>query len=266
MSAKGFSLVLAMAVSAHAWAGEAIRPADLGPGFTGYELFDPGLVQLPQGPYVEGNHAMVIYTAAREAVDLAEGCPRVDPPAREEVEQAYQQMAASQHRYVSVQQWAQLRQTLHDSRKQPPLRGVLECGGFALQAPYFDERLEGRLLAHTEMSRSANGAVDDRADALRPALGLGMAGGTLVNHVLSGSNAERAGLRANDVVLSVQGTAVATIYGIEQVLRAYAPGDRVQLKVRRTALDLASGASSQALEIALVLESRAALLTPAQAR
>ncbi|MCX2894171.1 PDZ domain-containing protein [Stenotrophomonas lactitubi] len=255
-----------MAVSAHAGAGEAILPADLGPGFTGYELFDPGLVQLLQGPYVEGNHAMVSYTAAREAVDLAEGCPRVDPPAREEIEQAYQQMAAGQHRYVSARQWTQLRRALQGSHKQPPLRGVLECGAFALQAPHFDERLEGRLLAHTEMSRSANGAVDDRADALRPALGLGMAGGTLVNHVLSGSNAERAGLRANDVVLSVQGTAVATIYGIEQVLRAYAPGDRVQLKVRRTALDLASGASSQALEIALVLESRAALLTPAQAR
>jgi len=58
----------------------------------------------------------------------------------------------------------------------------------------------------------------------------------------------------------VQGTAVATTYGIEQVLRAYAPGDRIQLKVRRTVLDLATGASSQELDIGLVLQSRAALL------
>ncbi len=260
MSAKGLSLVLALVVSAHAWAGEEIDPSDLGRGFTGYELFDPGLVQLRQGPYVEGNHAIVIYTAAREAVDLAEGCPQVDPAAREAIEQAYQQMVASQHRYVSARQWTRLREALHGSYKQPPLRGVLECGAFAMQAPHFDERLAGRLLAHTEMSRSANGAVDDRADALRPVLGLGMAGGTLVNHVLNGSNAERAGLKANDEVLSVQGTAVATTYGIEQVLRAYAPGDRIQLKVRRTVLDLATGASSQELDIALVLQSRAALL------
>ena len=51
--------------------------------------------------------------------------------------------------------------------------------------------------------------------------------------VRAGSPADRAGLRANDVVLAVDGTTVETGDQLREAIDAHKPGDKVELKVRR---------------------------------
>ena len=51
--------------------------------------------------------------------------------------------------------------------------------------------------------------------------------------VRAGSPAERAGLRANDVVTAVDGTAIETGDQLREAIDAHKPGDEIQVKVRR---------------------------------
>jgi hypothetical protein len=57
--------------------------------------------------------------------------------------------------------------------------------------------------------------------------------GVRVGQVVNGSGADRAGIRAGDVILSVNGTAATSAHGLtEQILR-YLPGDKVELSMLR---------------------------------
>ncbi len=77
------------------------------------------------------------------------------------------------------------------------------------------------------------------------ALGLTAAKGALVASVQDGSPAAAAGIRAGDVVLTVNGAAVADPRGLSRAIADLAPGDKASLKVWRggqeTALDLTVG-------------------------
>lgn len=77
--------------------------------------------------------------------------------------------------------------------------------------------------------------------------------------------AHRAGLRKGDEVLAVAGTRVKTVFGIGQALKAHAPGDRVDVRVRRIEWD---GSQPQVREliVGVVLESRAAVMARAKGR
>jgi len=69
----------------------------------------------------------------------------------------------------------------------------------------------------------------------RPWLGVGTVAGTSgaeVEQVTAGSPAQRAGLRAGDVIASVDGRAVREPDDIAQAIADRAPGDRIELTVR----------------------------------
>jgi putative serine protease PepD len=57
--------------------------------------------------------------------------------------------------------------------------------------------------------------------------------GALISQVTSGSPADRAGLRAGDVVTAIDGQAVQDFSELAARIRAHAPGDRVELRVVR---------------------------------
>src|SRR5205085_2220335 len=71
----------------------------------------------------------------------------------------------------------------------------------------------------------------------RPRMGVEIdaANGLLrVVHVVEGSGAERAGMKAEDVIIGVDGQAISAIDDLQKILAARKPGDEVTLKVSRS--------------------------------
>lgn len=73
----------------------------------------------------------------------------------------------------------------------------------------------------------------DAALASGAVAGLSSGGGVLVERVLAGTPAEAAGLQAGDLVLAVDDRETASMGELVSTLRGYAPGDEVELDVRR---------------------------------
>ena len=61
------------------------------------------------------------------------------------------------------------------------------------------------------------------------ALDLGIDGGAIVLEVLAASPAEAAGLAAEDVIISVEGTAIGSMSALVVALRAYNPGQEIEI-------------------------------------
>jgi S1-C subfamily serine protease len=82
----------------------------------------------------------------------------------------------------------------------------------------------------------------------RPFIGISAAtlptGGILVTKVYSGSGAALAGLRAGDVIVSIDGKPTPTLDALAQVLASHKPGDRVKVTIsgkRKTTLSVKLG-------------------------
>ena len=77
----------------------------------------------------------------------------------------------------------------------------------------------------------------------------GLPVGAYVAGVEDGFCAQRAGIQAKDIILSVGGTPVRTISDLTRALRDYEPGDRVQVEIYR---------AGQTLKLAVILDERPA--------
>lgn len=64
------------------------------------------------------------------------------------------------------------------------------------------------------------------------------AGYVLIASVNSGSAAQRAGIRAGDIILSANGTAVSTFSDLRGILDELSPGDTMELRIRRGSEEL----------------------------
>lgn len=262
MLANTLSLLLALAgAPTQATAGddtETLTEAALGPEYIGYQLFDPGLVEFKRLPSAGHHGPYLTYRAARNALENYDACLQADADSRAQIEAAYQQLVDSQRRYVSAAQWRDLQQALRAGRTQVPERAPWQCAAFVDNAPYFDAGLDDALLGAAELAREKAGEGDARSDALRPVLGVQMGGPALIEAEPAPGPARRAGLRKGDEVLAVAGTRVKTVFGVGQALKAHAPGDRVDVRVRRTEWN---GSQPQVRELTVVveLESRAAV-------
>lgn len=256
------ALPLLLAVAAP---NEPISEADLGPEYVGYALFDPGLVEFRRLQSTGDYRTYLIYRMARDALENYDVCLHADPDNREQIEAAYQQLLSSQQRYVSAAQWRDLQQALRAGRTRVPERPPWQCAAFVDNAPYFDAGLDDALLGAAELARERAGQGDTRGDALRPVLGVQMGGPALIESEPGPGPARRAGLRKGDEVLAVAGIRVKTVFGIGQALKAHAPGDRVDVRVRRTEWN---GSQPQVRELTVVvqLESRAAVMAQEQGR
>jgi putative serine protease PepD len=70
------------------------------------------------------------------------------------------------------------------------------------------------------------------------------AGGSRVAEVVSGSPAERAGVRTGDVIVSIDGKPIQDAEDVSSALDGHQPGDRVKVEVRR-------GSGRQTVEVEL---------------
>jgi membrane-associated protease RseP (regulator of RpoE activity) len=90
-----------------------------------------------------------------------------------------------------------------------------------------------------------------------PFMGIEMAGsgdaatGVLVNSVISGSPAEKAGIKAQDTITAVDGKEVKSPPELSQVVLGYKVGDTIKVTINR---------SGQSLEISVTLESISSVL------
>ena len=78
--------------------------------------------------------------------------------------------------------------------------------------------------------------IDTRYDA-QAARNAGWAPGAFVNSVSEGSCADKAGVKAEDVICDVDGNTVTDYYVLRRVLLKYSPGDTVTVKVYRPSED-----------------------------
>jgi Do/DeqQ family serine protease len=89
-----------------------------------------------------------------------------------------------------------------------------------------------QLLTTGQVRRGLLGVTtDDLPEEL--ARQLGIASGAIVNHVEPGGPADRAGLRANDVIVEIAGRRVDNKARVKQVIAARAPGDAVTIAFLR---------------------------------
>jgi serine protease Do len=90
------------------------------------------------------------------------------------------------------------------------------------------------LIATGRVSRGYLGVVIQPVDpALGKALGLDGAKGALVADVVPGGAADRAGLKAGDVIVGVDGTPVPASDDLPRIVARHAPGSRSKLEVVR---------------------------------
>jgi serine protease Do len=116
--------------------------------------------------------------------------------------------------------------------------------GFAIPVDELKEVLP-QLLGTGHVERGKLGAVIQPVDtALAKAMGLGRARGALVAEVEARSPAERAGLAAGDVIVSVDGTEIDHSFELPRVIARHAPGSKVGLRVFR-------GGAEQKLDVTL---------------
>lgn len=88
--------------------------------------------------------------------------------------------------------------------------------------------------APVRVGSSAGGGSGERAASLGTVPDFAYAGdGVRMSAVTPGSAAEAAGLQAGDVLLSYDGQPTADLQGYSNLLRGSAPGDTVQLEIRR---------------------------------
>ncbi|MEX2429882.1 MAG: PDZ domain-containing protein, partial [Patescibacteria group bacterium] len=99
-----------------------------------------------------------------------------------------------------------------------------------------------------DVVRQAVDSYQERGEIVRAQLGVtsvtltpeiaeerevGVSQGALVISVVPGSAAAQAGIRPNDVIAAVDGTAVDREHSLSSLIAAHSPGDRVQVTIRR---------------------------------
>jgi serine protease Do len=111
----------------------------------------------------------------------------------------------------------------------PQGRGI----GFAIPVDLLKDVLP-QLLSTGHVQRGRLGVLIQPVDApLAKALGLDKPKGALVGEVEASSPAERAGIRAGDVILAVDGTEVAASHELPRLVARHTPGSKVKVRLLR---------------------------------
>lgn len=97
-------------------------------------------------------------------------------------------------------------------------------------------RVKDQLLKHGKVRRGRLGvSIQDVSAELAESFGLEAATGALISFLEKGGAAERAGLQIGDIVLQVNGKAVADSAELARAISEMAPGDSVRLQIWRNA-------------------------------
>lgn len=95
-------------------------------------------------------------------------------------------------------------------------------------------RVEEQLLSTGKVSRGRLGvAIQELNSSLADSFGLDKVQGALVNSVEKGSPADKAGVKAGDVILKLNGNAIAASYELPALVSEIKPGARAKLEVWR---------------------------------
>ena len=142
------------------------------------------------------------------------------------------------------------RGTSEDLRLLSRLRGVRLVGAFGVPLDPAAVAALGRLHGVEAMQLYGTGITDELLAALAAKLpnaridirkggklgvaGQPMIGPCVITHVQEGSAAAKAGLQIGDVVLSIDGTAVANFEALTTEVGRHGPGDTITLEIDRT--------------------------------
>ncbi|MFM8434683.1 MAG: PDZ domain-containing protein [Planctomycetia bacterium] len=159
-------------------------------------------------------------------------------------------MFLSGNRGLQVILNARWRGTSEDLRLLSRLRGVRLVGALGVPLDAAAVAALGRLHGVEALQLYGTGISDDLLAALAAKLpnaridvrkggklgvaGQPMIGPCVITHVQEGSAAAKAGLQIGDVVLSIDGTAVANFEALTTEVGRHGPGERITLEVDRT--------------------------------
>ncbi len=105
--------------------------------------------------------------------------------------------------------------------------------GFAIPIN-FAKRVMDDLIAHGKVERGYLGVlISTPDDEMSEALKLDDNKGALVNDVVNGTPADRAGLKAGDVIIAVDGKKIEDSDMLTNLIASYRPGAKIELKIVR---------------------------------
>lgn len=182
-----------------------------------------------------------LYAQAEQAVVAKRQCMSALPAKHDEISQAFSAMTRTQNEYVSAAQWQAFEAALVETK---PVAPISEGSGMSLHCDaavhawgMFDDRVDAARAALREQNELEEVARSIKQDGVpmesRGSIGILFGPSTVVSGVLEGSPAARAGIRARDHVLSIDGRKVASVGGVIASLARVPHGQAVEVEVRR---------------------------------
>ena len=158
--------------------------------------------------------------------------PSVDQLKRAGFEVVYRPQANAAH---DTSWWPEVRDSFEQFVADHPRRPLPDALSWESGPPNIPGRAHWLVIERLRAGRPDEPALSDvnRMTAARTAdFGI-RASGTRINRVVTGSNADRMGLRAGDVVLAINNQETSPGTDLTDVLRGYPPGRQLLLSVRR---------------------------------
>jgi S1-C subfamily serine protease len=112
----------------------------------------------------------------------------------------------------------------------PQLGGAAVGIGFAIPSDTITS-IAGQLIASGKVANSGRAALGVTVETVANASG--QPAGVGVVKVTPGGGAEKAGIQAGDIILSVNGQATDSVTALQSVIATHKPGDQVQVRISR---------------------------------
>ena len=116
------------------------------------------------------------------------------------------------------------------------LKKFLNQYTFSREFKYIPSLIENKIIVSQEIMDKVIRDVKNYGEVKKPFIGIRMENtenGVLITEVVEGGSAEKAGLKENDILLSINDIEVDSYYSVIEQLSKYNPGNTIQCEIKR---------------------------------